>query len=180
MLFLDPSLLQFGSDERAIQNTLSLCKSKRPINSTFSSFHLKALDINLVSATAVTIVAHYATAKITEMEVHTLVDHFESALGFIMEHPLKLVGDVELINDREMRLLISPEMSSNQKLNLDGKDHFYPFDNCSLSIHNNIPELIGLQVERTPYKIAVSDVFQGIHSSYYFVASIWPRRVPDL
>lgn len=118
---------------------------------------LKALDIDLVSTTIVTTTAHYATARIAEKEVHTFVDHLESALRFIIEHPERLVGEVELINDQEMRLLIDPQSLKGEEIDIDSPNHPDSSDNGSLPVHN-VSELIQLQVERTPHKIAASEL----------------------
>lgn len=112
------------------------------------------------------------------MEVHTFVDHFESALQFIIEQPEKLVGEVELINDREMRF-ISSETLTNGEINPTDKNDS-PSNNDSSSVRNMV-DLIKLQVDRTPQKVAASEVLLiPIHYNDFFPASIWPRCVFDL
>lgn len=116
---------------------------------------LKGLDIDLVSSTTISTTAHYASSRVAEMEAHTLINHFESALRFILEHPKNLVGDVGLINNREMRLLLSSETETDQEIHINGMNGSHFSDSRALSVHN-MSELIELQVEKTPRKIAVS------------------------
>lgn len=140
---------------------------------------LKALDIDVVSSTTITVTVHYASSRIAEMEVHTFIDHFESALRFVIEHPERLIGDVELINNREMQLLIGSETLTDWETDINGEDGPYCLGSCSSSVHN-VSELIQLQVERTPQKIAVSAFNWCMQHSDSFAAPIWSRCVLNL
>lgn len=79
------------------------------------------------------------------------MDHLESTLRFIIDHPKSLICDVELINNREMELLLSTEMGGE----LESSNKSWA-SNCALHSHQNVSELIQAQAERTPQKIAVS------------------------
>lgn len=94
---------------------------------------------------------YFDSGSISRAEVCTLLDHLEAALHFMVDNPRSLVCDVELVNDREMRLLLPKETEGeftyqNQCLAYD----------ITLDSIQNVPELIELQVQRTPQKIAVS------------------------
>lgn len=85
-----------------------------------------------------------------EGEVYAFLDHFESALRYISDHPKALIRDVELINDLEMRQIIPPQ-TGDLELHADNIGF-----SDRVSHVKNMSELIELQVERTPHKIAVS------------------------
>lgn len=140
---------------------------------------LKALDIDIVSETIITTTVHYAISRVAEMEARTFVDHFESALRYIIEHPGKLVGDVRLINDLEMGLLTGPGMLTGH-VNTNGENDSEPSRKDPMDIQN-ISELIQLQVERTPHKVAVCGlVWRRIYHNIFFPAPVRPRCVFNL
>jgi non-ribosomal peptide synthetase component F len=78
---------------------------------------------------------------ISELEVNVILDHLETALLFLTNHPHDIIGDVNLINDDERRRLVG-DMPSDL-----------------LSSAQNITELIEAQVARTPEKISVCFTF---------------------
>lgn len=93
----------------------------------------------------------FDSGSISESEIYTFLDHLESALRFIIDRPESLLRDVELINDREMRLLLPEETER------EFKGSGQPWARApALDSIQNVSELIELQVQRTPQKIAVS------------------------
>jgi non-ribosomal peptide synthetase component F len=81
---------------------------------------------------------NYHDEMISSEEVDTILDHFESALRFMIDHPNKLICDVELINDREMRQLV-PKL--------------HPVESSNAA--QSVLELVEAQARLTPEKIAV-------------------------
>lgn len=107
--------------------------------------------MDLLSTDTLSFSAYFDPGSISAAEICTFLDHLESALNFMINHPKSLVCDVELSNDQEMQVLLSTEMDgrlekSNQSWACDG----------DLDSIQNVSELIKLQVEKTPQKIAVS------------------------
>ncbi|KAF8581319.1 acetyl-CoA synthetase-like protein, partial [Ramaria rubella] len=80
----------------------------------------------------------YASDIIPAAEVNVILDHFETALEFMIHHPTALMRDVELINANELQRLI-PIVTTEKQLNPA----------------NNISELIEMQVQKTPQRIAL-------------------------
>lgn len=119
---------------------------------TFILILLKALSVDLISTKSIVISAHYSPGCILEKDVNAFLDHFESALSYIVDHPKHQVCDVQLINDSEMLQVIQL-----QRTDLGPHTNMDVFDSLSHpGSVGNISELIELQVERTPQKIAVS------------------------
>lgn len=87
-----------------------------------------------------------------EAEVNTFLDHFETALHFIINHPQSLIADVELINDQERLLLVPPEKIMELELDIHDQRSYYSNDRSIQTVGG----LIELQAERTPQRIAVS------------------------
>jgi hypothetical protein len=111
---------------------------------------LQALIADLSSADSFSLRVLHASEIISEAEVTVILDHFEVALLFLIEHPHESVCNVELINDSEMRRLIH--------------DHTNPVHHPNPV--QNVSELIETQASRTPKKIAVrisSCLFQCLH-----------------
>lgn len=98
----------------------------------------------------------YKDGLISEEEICVIMDHYETALRFMIDHPEKPVSDVELINDREIELLIPTELSTIQVRRPNGHGQpYHPYDGIPEPARN-VSELIEWQVEKTPEKIAVS------------------------
>lgn len=136
----------------------------------------EAVDVNLVSLNALSIRLSFDTGSISEAEVRTFLDHLESTVRFIIDHPESLVCNVELINDREMKLLLSTGMDGE----LENSHRFWT-SHCTLDSDQNVSELIQSQVERTPHKIAVSHSCSiGVIIMIVFLAPIQTRYILDL
>jgi non-ribosomal peptide synthetase component F len=96
------------------------------------------LDVTPPSTNDLSLAAFYSSEVACEAEVNVILDHFETALVFLANHPHDIVGDVNLINGNEQQQLV---------------DDFNPPG--SLSTAQNISELIETQASQTPEKIAV-------------------------
>ncbi|KAF8587754.1 acetyl-CoA synthetase-like protein [Ramaria rubella] len=97
-----------------------------------------ALTVDVSSPESLFIGAGYVSEIIGEAEVNAILDHFESTLLFLMEHPNERVRDVKLIKDTELQRLI-PDVKVDDLL----------------SPVQNVSELIVQQVQRTPQRIAL-------------------------
>jgi non-ribosomal peptide synthetase component F len=82
--------------------------------------------------------ATYSSEVISEAEVNVILDHFEAALIFLVNHPHDILGDVNLVNAKEQQRLVT-DLSTAELL----------------SPAQNISELIEAQASQTPEKIAV-------------------------
>ncbi|KAF8584772.1 CoA-dependent acyltransferase [Ramaria rubella] len=102
-----------------------------------------ALSVDISSADDLFLSVAFVTDTISEAEVNGILDHFETALLFLMHHPDATIGDVELTSAMEKHRL------------LFGKNPPHPLDKV-LSPARNVSELIESQVARTPQRIAVS------------------------
>lgn len=99
--------------------------------------------------------ANYNDQMISREEVNVILDHLESALVYMLGHPNKLICDVELVKDHERQLLL-PKLPSQQPPPLEGSALYPPIESRSpLGDVKNMFELIELQVEKTPQRIAV-------------------------
>lgn len=133
--------------------------------------------MELGSHDTISLHSFYASEIISKPEVDTILNHLECVLRFIIDHPDKLVDDVELIDDREMQLLLPPKLSMDVEVDQSPMKS-RGFD---LSSARNISELIELQVKKTPQRIAVSRMYLArcTHSDV-FAAPVWTRRVLDV
>ncbi|KAF8573006.1 acetyl-CoA synthetase-like protein [Ramaria rubella] len=108
-----------------------------------------ALTVDVSSANDLFLDVTFVTETVSEAEVNAILDHFETALLFLMHHPDATIGDVELISDDERQRL------------LFGRNPLHPLDDM-LSSAQNISELIECQVKKTPQRIALQcehDIF---------------------
>jgi non-ribosomal peptide synthetase component F len=82
--------------------------------------------------------ATYSGEVISEAEVNVILDHFEAALVFLVNHPHDILGDINLVNAKERQRLVT-DLNPGELL----------------SPAQNISELIETQAGQTPEKIAV-------------------------
>ncbi|KAF8584773.1 acetyl-CoA synthetase-like protein [Ramaria rubella] len=101
-----------------------------------------ALSVDVTSTDELFLSVEFLTKTISEAEVNGILDHFETALLFLMHHPDATIGDVELTSAMEKHRL------------LFGKNPPHPLDKV-LSPARNVSELIESQVARTPQRIAL-------------------------
>lgn len=116
--------------------------------------------MDLVSKDRISIHILYATNSVSQAEAGVILDHFETALLFMINHPYEPIHNVELINPREMQLIMpglrpGPFSELESRLSNGGGGDDVSFDPMFSSV-NSMPELIGLQVSRTPERIAVN------------------------
>jgi non-ribosomal peptide synthetase component F len=100
--------------------------------------YCQGLDISPLLANDFSLVAVYSSEAISEAEVNSMLDHFEAALIFMTNHPHDILGDATLVNAKERECLVT-DLSSEEQL----------------SPTQNISELIEMQANQTPEKIAV-------------------------
>ncbi|KAF8584768.1 acetyl-CoA synthetase-like protein [Ramaria rubella] len=101
-----------------------------------------ALSVDVSSADDLFLSMAFVADTISEAEVNAILDHFETALLFLMHHPDATIGDVELTSAAEKcRLLF-------------GRNSPDPLHR-HLSSGQNISELIEWQVAKTPQRIAL-------------------------
>ncbi|KAF8574906.1 amino acid adenylation [Ramaria rubella] len=106
-------------------------------------------NVSFNSTDGFVIKASYEHDTISATEVEVLLDHYETALHFIVREPHALVEDINLISASENRRLLFEHNAA------------YPLD-ALLSPARNISELIRWQVQKTPQRIALQfdqDVF---------------------
>ncbi|KAF8584766.1 acetyl-CoA synthetase-like protein [Ramaria rubella] len=101
-----------------------------------------ALSLDVSSTDDLRLMVTYVADIITEAEVNTILDHFETALLFLINQPHRLIRDVELISAGEKHRL------------LFGRSPPHSLD-VLLSPAQNISELIEWQVQKTPQRIAL-------------------------
>ncbi|KAF8573139.1 CoA-dependent acyltransferase, partial [Ramaria rubella] len=103
---------------------------------------MKALSVTPSSTGSFFVEVSYSSGVITQREVDTILDHFETALTFLMNHPDATIDDVELTSAVEKRRLL---FGVNPPHPLHGP----------LSPALNVSELIEWQVTKTPQRIAL-------------------------
>ncbi|KAF8587753.1 amino acid adenylation [Ramaria rubella] len=108
-------------------------------------FHLQTLIVTPSSTDGFALEVNYTREVISLPTVQTILDHFEAAIVFLIRYPHQLIRDVELVSAHELQHLIP---------GLDTKELLSPVQNIS--------ELIELQVQKTPQRIALQfdqDIF---------------------
>lgn len=110
--------------------------------------------MDLLSGDAFSFCAYFDPESISGAEVYTLLDHLGSALSFMIKHPKSLIRDVGLIDDQETKLLLSTE--TDRRIKNSKQPWACNDDDDDDDAVQSVPELIKLQVEKTPQKIAVS------------------------
>ncbi|KAF8575295.1 acetyl-CoA synthetase-like protein [Ramaria rubella] len=101
-----------------------------------------ALSVTPSSTGSFFLEVSYTREVVTRREVDTILDHFETALLFLMNHPDATIGDVELTSGVEKRRL------------LFGLNPPHPLNEL-LSPALNVSQLIEWQVMKTPQRIAL-------------------------
>lgn len=119
--------------------------------------------MELGSTDFISISSVHASEAISDAETHVILDHFESAIRFMIDNPEKLIIDVKLINDQEMQILVPSDTVPEP--NAYSQALSYPYDSHLLSVQN-VSQLIELQVEKTPQRIAVSE-FASVSFAVY-------------
>lgn len=135
----------------------------------FPNYILQGLSVD-ISTENVSITALYATDVIVRAEVDVILNHFETALRFMINHPNELICDVPLVNADEMRVIVPvvpPDPPTGLSYQL--KDLLPPLTGDDVegsssrrlgsvpTAVESVSDLIRLQIERTPHRIAVSD-----------------------
>ncbi|KAF8574904.1 amino acid adenylation [Ramaria rubella] len=101
-----------------------------------------ALSVDVCPTEDLLLSVAYAVEIIPEAEVHNILNHFETALLFLMHNPHVTICDVEVISVLEKQRLLS------------GQNPSHPLD-ALLSPAQNVSDLIQWQVQKTPQRIAL-------------------------
>lgn len=151
------------------------------------SLHWKSVDVDIRSSDIVSVNARYAPEVICTEEINVILDHLETALLSMIDHPNGQICDVELINEREMRLTTPvPHLVSSLEQEfhplageVKGRNGSSPYP-VSNSV-KSMPGLLGLQISRTPQRIAVSKYIRVSKQTLnLFIASIRSGGFLDL
>lgn len=113
------------------------------------------MDVELGVNDSLSIHSFHSSDIIPTAEVDVILNHFESALRSIIRNLHGSMHDVDLITDSEMSMLISPQYP-NGGVNVEDQSSYPP---CHiLGPIRNVSQMVELQVEKTPRRIAVSDI----------------------
>ncbi|KAF8572696.1 acetyl-CoA synthetase-like protein, partial [Ramaria rubella] len=101
-----------------------------------------SLNVSIDTEDSFTLDVSYQREAISAAEVEVILDHYEMALNFMAREPNALVRNINFIDVHEKQRL------------LYGRNPPYPLDSL-LSQVQNISELVELQVEKTPQRVAL-------------------------
>jgi non-ribosomal peptide synthetase component F len=115
---------------------------------------IQGLIISLNSSKGFSLTVKYRSQAISQAEIDLILDHFTAVLIFLTSHPHDIIGDVNLIDENERHRLVN-DISPGE-----------------LNPAQNISELIEVQTNKTPEKIAVRVSLTSLSIKYHLISCI--------
>lgn len=132
------------------------------------------MDVFLVSTDCISIQTLHASEIIPQPEIDVILDHFEAALRFMLNHPNERICDVNLVSNEEKRrilqdmpleapsALVAPYKGLESRSLTEEMRDLPPSPDSVLNSAQSMCELIEWQVEKTHQRVAVRDIIQGL------------------